>query len=340
MPAGNRTTLRFSESGRRAVPGTWATVKEERNLRNTMGMRSNAPRVPHDATVELGPGGRARAVNLSTGGIFVAADEPLDPGAQVHLKINLRDGAQPVDVDGEVVWREDGGMALRFVDLDDVARRRITRLVQKREPTQFGRRDVRIHLPELSAPLRARARDLTERGVMIEAELPWLRLGSAVTTELSPDRACDGHVQWIGLDVTRSGAARLRIFVDLSEDSESLETMERSASEVPLGPPDDGTFMIRRPRRLLWPAIALAALVTTGVMAALLVRRPPTPLLLPTAPPEREAPMARAPFRLSVPTADKTTMVAAAVPTPAVPTAAMPAGPAPVKKSRARHRHR
>ena len=153
-------------------------------------MRSvNEPRVAHDATVEIGEGHRARAVNLSTGGIFVTADEPLDPGAQVHLKVNLRDGATPLDVDAQVLRNAEGGMALQFVELDDVARRRIQRLVQKREPTQFGKRDVRIHLPSLPAPLRASARDLTERGVMIEAELPWLRLGSQVTTELSSDRA-------------------------------------------------------------------------------------------------------------------------------------------------------
>src|SRR5690242_3936815 len=104
-------------------------------------MRSvNAPRVAHDATVELGQGRRGRAVNLSTGGIFVAAEEPLAPGAEVHLKVNLRDGAQPLDANAQVVWRADGGMALRFVDLDDMARRRIQRLVQKREPTQFGKR--------------------------------------------------------------------------------------------------------------------------------------------------------------------------------------------------------
>lgn len=271
-------------------------------------MRSNAPRVPHDATVEIGEGRRARAVNLSTGGIFVADAQPLDPGAQVHLKINLRDGAQPLDVDGQVVWREDGGMALRFVELDDVAKRRITRLVQKREPTHFGRRDVRIHLPELTAPLRARARDLTERGVMIEAELPWLRLGSPVTTELSPERACDGHVQWIGLDVTRSGSARLRIFVDLSEASGSIEAMERSLPSVPLPPPPagdpDGTFHIARPGRLMrmvWPAIALVSLLSTALVTGMLLRRPPTPTLLPTAPPEREPLATRLPSSLAVP---------------------------------------
>ncbi|MCU1281107.1 MAG: hypothetical protein JWM53_4653, partial [bacterium] len=80
-------------------------------------MRSvNAPRVAHDATVEFGEGQRARAVNLSTGGIFITADEQLDPGAEVHLKVNLRDGASPLDVDAQVLRRADGGMALRFVE--------------------------------------------------------------------------------------------------------------------------------------------------------------------------------------------------------------------------------
>jgi hypothetical protein len=269
-------------------------------------MRSvNAPRVAHDATVEIGEGHRGRTVNLSTGGIFLTADEQLDPGAQVHLKVNLRDGAAPLDVEAKVLRHADGGMALRFVELDDVARRRIQRLVQKREPTQFGKRDVRIHLPSLPAPLRASARDLTERGVMIEAELPWLRLGSQVTTELSSDRACDGKVQWIGLDVTRSGSARLRIFVDLTEER---------ADGTPVGPPpaivaaDDampiGAETERRkanPLRWLWPSLALGGLIASGVLSAALLRKPPAPMLLPTAPPEREAPVARAPATTTVP---------------------------------------
>lgn len=265
-------------------------------------MRSvDAPRVAHDATVEIEAGGRARAVNLSTGGIYVAAEQPLDPGAQVHLKVNLRDGASPVDVEGEVVWRAGGGMALRFVGLDDVARGRIQRVVQKREATQFGRRDVRIHLPALNAPLRATARDLTERGVMLEAELPWLRLGSPVTTELSADRACDGRVQWIGLDVTRAGSARLRIFVDLAEAvAEGLEP----ASE----PPPSEAFLPARDtatpsawRSWIWPAVALAGLLSTATLAGVLLRRAPAPILLPTAPPERDARAPRLPTSLAVP---------------------------------------
>jgi hypothetical protein len=277
-------------------------------------------------------------VNLSTGGILVTADEQLDPGAQVHLKVNLRDGASPLDVEAQVVRHADGGMAMRFVELDDVARRRIQRLVQKREPTQFGKRDVRIHLPSLPAPLRASARDLTERGVMIEAELPWLRLGSQVTTELSSDRACDGRVQWIGLDVTRSGSARLRIFVDLTEER---------ADGTPVGPPpaivaaDDampiGAAEERRrpnPLRWLWPSVAMAGLVATAVLATvLLMRKPAAPMLLPTAPPERDAPVARAPASTTVPSEKSE----GAADTPAATTpAAKPAKTAPHKPAHAK----
>ncbi|MGZ3442056.1 MAG: PilZ domain-containing protein [Polyangia bacterium] len=283
--------------------------------------------------MEIGEGLRARAVNLSTGGIFIAADEPLDPGAQVHLKVNLRDGASPLDVDAQVLRSAEGGVALRFVALDDVARRRITRLVQKREPTQFGKRDVRIHLPSLSAPLRASARDLTERGVMIEAELPWLRLGSQVTTELSSDRACDGRVQWIGLDVTRSGSARLRIFVDLTEER---------ADGTPVGPPpaivtaaedalplaSDGERGGRR-LRWLWPALALSGFMATGALSLALLRKPPAPQLLPSAPPERETARARAPEHTTVPreTAEAATAPSSAVPSSAAPSSAAPSTP-------------
>ncbi|HEX4354560.1 MAG TPA: PilZ domain-containing protein [Polyangiales bacterium] len=277
-------------------------------------MRSvDAPRVAHDATVQFGNGGRARSVNLSTRGILVSAETPLELGAQIRMKVNLRDGSEPLDVGGEVVRHQDEGMAVRFVDLGDPDRERIQRLVQKREPTLFGRRDVRIHLPALSAPLRASARDLSDRGVMIEAELPWLKLGSQVTTELSPERACDGRVQWIGLDVTRGGAARLRIFVDLNEDTTNEVVRPDMLANVP--PPGaleaSDAFIAAakaRPTRsrafrgAFWPALAIGSLVALAGVSTALLRRPPTPTLLPTSPPERDAPVAHVPPRLMVPT--------------------------------------
>jgi hypothetical protein len=281
-------------------------------------MRSvDAPRVQYDATVEIGEKARGRAINLSTGGILVSSEESLEPGAQVQLKVNLHDGSSPLAVGAEVVRRGEGGMALRFVDIDEISKQRIQRLIQRREPTIFGRRDVRIHLPSLPAPLRASARDLTERGVMIEAELPWLKLGSSVTAELSQDRACEGRVSWIGIDVTRSGAARLRMFVDLSGDE-----------KAPLGiPPDsiagvDEASSLPPRRHLIWPAIAVTALIAVGAMAIALTMRPPTPTLLPTAPPERDEIAVHIPPRTSVPKEGQPLLLPAATNTLAAATQA------------------
>ena len=268
-------------------------------------MRSvDSPRVLHDATVELDSGKLGRAVNLSTSGILVSSEEKLDPGAQVRLKVNLRDGAKPLDVGAEVVRAGSDGLALRFVDLDDVARQRLQRLIQKREPTGVGKHDVRIHLPSLASPLRASARELNDSGVMIEADLPWLRLGSPVTAELSPERACDGHVSWIGLDVTRVGAARLRIFVDFSGDENSLAPPPPDLIAPKKGRAGNDPSLLTpslQRRHLVWPAIAITALIAVGALTVALTLRPPKPTLLPTAPPEREELAIKIPPRVVVP---------------------------------------
>jgi hypothetical protein len=83
-----------------------------------------------------------------------------------------------------------------------------------REPTWGTKaRPARMRLEGLKAPLRAMAREQDGDGVILEAELPWLTLGSVVTTEMEPGRAVTGRIKWVGLDVTRRGAARLRILV-------------------------------------------------------------------------------------------------------------------------------
>ena len=176
---------------------------------------------------------------------------------------------------------------------------------------------------------------------MIEAELPWLRLGSQVTTELSSDRACDGRVQSIGLDVTRSGSARLRIFVDLTE---------QRADGTPAGPPpqiiaaDDALLVgaeeerrAPRPLRWLWPTLALGSMLATCLLAVALLRRPPAPLLLPTAPPERVAHAARLPSTTTVPPEAAATTTTDPAATPATPAAKpTPAKSTPRKTAHAR----
>jgi hypothetical protein len=245
---------------------------------------SNSPRIPHDASVEFGTGAHARAVNLSTGGTYVATPEVLEPGETVQLKVDLRDGHEPLDAEAEVVWRGREGMALRWTSLQDSARRRIQRLVERQEPTPFARRDVRIRLPSLSAPLRASARDLTDQGIMIEAELPWLQLGTPVTAELSPERSCAGRMQWIGLDVTKEGAARLRLFVNLRDD-------QSNALPALAAPPRARGRSMSTSYYWLRSGLALSGWLAAAALGWALVR-PIKPLLLPVVSNEVELPAA------------------------------------------------
>src|SRR5512146_1104815 len=106
-----------------------------------------------------------------------------------------------------------------FSKLYGDARGRLSRVLAavRREPTGIRPTvPVRIKLGELPAPLRAVVRDESHGGILIEAELPWLTVGSAVQAEFSDGREKAGRVHWFGVDATSAGSARLRIFVDLS----------------------------------------------------------------------------------------------------------------------------
>ncbi len=266
-------------------------------------MRSSAaPRVQHDATVQIesSPGETfvARSVNLSVGGLFVVSDTLLPPGQQVDLRLNLRDGGVPVDARGRVVWvrAEEGaaapGMAVRFVGLTENNMQRIGAVVAsaRKDPTGVQRRDVRIRLPSLSAPLRAVARDQTEDGLMLEAELPWLRLGSPVTAELGPDTTRYGLVSWVGLDVTRDGAARLRIAIDLNT---TVDGPSGPQPPVVAAPFQSDEHPLKVPRRARWPWLMATLLLAGGAFAGAWYLRPtPQPLLL--ASPTVEVPARRA----------------------------------------------
>ncbi len=98
-----------------------------------------------------------------------------------------------------------------------------------REPTgAVSAEAARIKLQPLGTPLRAQARAHTDGRLVLEAELPWLQLGAGCTAELADGRSIDGTVQWIGLDMTRSGTARLRILVNTS----SGQSIQLSVSDA------------------------------------------------------------------------------------------------------------
>ena len=204
----------------------------------------------------------------------------------------------------------------RLTKLYDDTRGRIARVLStvRGEPT--GARPtipVRIKLGDLPAPLRAVVRDESQGGILIEAELPWLMVGSAVQAEFSDGREKTGRVHWFGVDATHVGSARLRIFVDLSSAG-------ATGGEQPTRLPDLGDLRPARRSMWTWALATTVLVVVASVVVYAFARRPAPPALLPS-PIASEATPSRAAEAVTVPKAP-----------PEQPSAVTPSSPVPTMK--------
>jgi hypothetical protein len=125
--------------------------------------------------------------------------------------------------------------------------------------------------------MRAQARAHSDGRLVLEAELPWLQLGAQCTAELPDGRSIDGTVHWIGLDMTRSGTARLRILVNTGQgQSIQLSVSDADVQELMDAP--------RPKKRFRWMLPMLTAVLagSLGWLASNL-SAPPRPKLLAAA---------------------------------------------------------
>jgi hypothetical protein len=129
-----------------------------------------------------------------------------------------------------------------------------------------------MKLGALPAPLRSIVRDESHGGMLIEAELPWLTVGSEIQAEFPDGREKAGRVHWFGVDATSAGSARLRIFVDLSSAGEG----------VPVRLPDLAELAGTRARRWPWALATGILMMATAVVVYTLARRPAQPAALPS----------------------------------------------------------
>ena len=103
-----------------------------------------APRLQHELMVGYRvpgtPGFSTHwAVNLSGGGMFVNTSQPLPVGTALELVISLPDAPAPVELTGRVARvsaadnaeQQVAGMGIEFVNVDDVKRSHIERLVTR-----------------------------------------------------------------------------------------------------------------------------------------------------------------------------------------------------------------
>jgi hypothetical protein len=131
--------------------------------------------------------------------------------------------------------------------------------------------ELRVRLESLPVPLRVAAGGHWETGMAIEAELPWLALGTALDVELPGGGQRGGRIQAFEVDVTPSGSACLRIFADLSAPGAALPEPMADRRPEPTAP---------RPRSWLRPLLFVLG-ASIGVHAG--IQAPPLRALVSTA---------------------------------------------------------
>jgi len=178
--------------------------------------------------------------------------------------------------------------------------------------------DVRIKLESLPTPLRARIRERSESAITMEAELPWLAVGTAMHAGTSDGIEHAGHVQSFDVEVTSTGTARLLIFADLTA----------AGSPTAAAPPAAGPRVVRSWRRPVLAVAALLAAASAGFLLGQLSGHRAAPALPRVVEPVRAEPSAnpKAPADVApvVPTPPAPAPVPAAEAPPPSPTAAGP----------------
>ena len=95
------------------------------------------PRAPIGVIVrvESSDGGRHYySKNLSSGGTFLLAEDPLDEETNVDMELFLPLVSAPVRAKGEVVWRrrqDPSGFAVKFTDISEGAQKLIKWVVER-----------------------------------------------------------------------------------------------------------------------------------------------------------------------------------------------------------------
>ena len=167
-----------------------------------------------------------RALNLSIGGIFVRAHVALPESARVEVRFMLPTGVV-VHAEATVLRSAPsgqdapGGMALRFDGIERDAAYELDRFIEERLRPANGE-TVRLQLGKTR--VRARAQASWGNVISVDAELPFLKLGSLVdvhpTDHVSPGV---GEIRWVAVHVCPdTGVPRLNIGIELEEREVAL----------------------------------------------------------------------------------------------------------------------
>lgn len=156
----------------------------------------NATRMPIDIPIELSQGKRrdsfcADSVNVGLGGLSIRAPFLPDIGSNLHVHFSLPNG-DLVDADCEVVWAHDRGphlgeFGLRFTKVYGEGEKAIleqvtswrSSLEHETAGSEVGSL-TQIHLDTVPTPIDGRILHQTGDVLVVEQELPFLKLGQKV----------------------------------------------------------------------------------------------------------------------------------------------------------------
>jgi len=189
-----------------------------------------SPRVFFDEPVAIFAPGRivaqyGRALNLSTGGIYVCCEEVQDERTIVRVQLVLP-AFGPLEAEAVVVrvvrpehQLEPPGMALCFMPLSEDDAARLAAFIDGRLRPPAGEA-VRLQLGELDFPITAQTGASWGNLLSVDAELPFLRLGTNVRLELPAeweDSVGEGSIRWVSIHVPPdTGVPRLNIGIELA----------------------------------------------------------------------------------------------------------------------------
>lgn len=177
-----------------------------------------------------------RALNLSIGGMYVRAYVALPEAARVEVRFLLPTGVV-VHAEATVLRSTPGaqneacGIALRFDGIEREAAYELDQFIEDRLKPANGQ-TVRLQLGKTR--VRARAQASWGNVISVDAELPFLKLGSLVDVHPSDQVAPGaGEIRWVAVHVCPdSGVPRLNIGIELEEREVTLPEYDELADPI------------------------------------------------------------------------------------------------------------
>lgn len=186
--------------------------------------RREATRRRFNGTVELAlpdeaEGYEADAVDLSIGGMALKTAFLPDVGSEMDCRFVL-DSAEPrtVQARGKVVWARDegsdaGSFGLRFTELSSGDRAALERHCDPHGAKSDDR--VRLRLPKMGEPLKARLKHEAEGAVVVGMDLSFINVGESIEVESARGKK-RGKLEDVAVDIDPSTRhARLLLTVSL-----------------------------------------------------------------------------------------------------------------------------